>query len=165
MPKPLVFWRTDEEDDYVHTEKDCVEIANAKTVQCGAIEDAQRSGHTRACPYCQKARNLPERKEADVVKIKADAPAVQKAPVWIATLAAVACTWLCCLLYYNEQNTDIKMLHITMGMLQQKRIIRKRTKAVTAKGMTQVNPQVMTMENAKDIQADTLKDIQKGKIL
>nr|DAK17803.1 MAG TPA: hypothetical protein [Ackermannviridae sp.] len=57
------------------------------------------------------------------------------------------------------------MLHITMGMLQQKRIIRKRTKAVTAKGMTQANPQVMTMENAKDIQADTLKDIQKEKIL
>lgn len=108
MPKPLVFWRTDEADDYVHTEKDCAEIVNAKTVQCGAIEDAQRSGHTRACPYCQRARNLPEKKETAVVKSKAGAPTVQRASAWVATLAAIACTWLCCWLYYNEQSTDIK---------------------------------------------------------
>lgn len=108
MPKPLVFWRTDEADDYIHTEKDCVEIADAKTVQCGSIEDAKRCGHTRACPYCQRARNLPEKKETAVVKSNSGAPAVQKATVWIATLAAVACTWLFCWLYYNDQSIGIR---------------------------------------------------------
>ena len=115
MPKPLVFWRTDETDDYIHTEKDCVEIADAKTVQCGSIENAQRCGHTRACPYCQRARNLPEKKETAVVKSNSGAPAVQKATVWIATLAAVACTWLCCWLYYNDQGIDIKNVAYNNG--------------------------------------------------
>lgn len=52
MPKQLVFWRTDKNDDYVHTNQHCPEIENAKTVQCGTIEQAQSSGHVRACPKC-----------------------------------------------------------------------------------------------------------------
>lgn len=52
MPKTLVFWRTDVHDDYVHTNQHCPEIVNAKTVQCGSIEQAQHTGHVRACPKC-----------------------------------------------------------------------------------------------------------------
>lgn len=52
MPKQLVFWRTDKNDDYVHTNQHCPEIENAKTVQCGTIEQAQQTGHVRACPKC-----------------------------------------------------------------------------------------------------------------
>lgn len=52
MPKQLVFWRTDRNDDYVHTNQHCPEIENAKTVQCGTIEQAQHTGHVRACPKC-----------------------------------------------------------------------------------------------------------------
>ena len=52
MPKQLVFWRTDQNDDYVHTNQHCPEIENAKTVQCGTIEQAQHTGHVRACPKC-----------------------------------------------------------------------------------------------------------------
>ena len=54
MPKQLVFWRTDKNDDYVHTNQHCPEIVNAKTVQCGTIEQAQHTGHVRACPKCHE---------------------------------------------------------------------------------------------------------------
>lgn len=52
MPKPLVYWQLDVQDDYVHTSSSCPDIVNAKDVRCGTIEDAQKTGHTRSCPYC-----------------------------------------------------------------------------------------------------------------
>lgn len=53
MPKPLVLWRLDVQDDYVHTSAHCPEIEAARRVQCGTIEEAQASGHVRACQYCR----------------------------------------------------------------------------------------------------------------
>lgn len=55
MPKPMVFWRTDVPDEYVHTISTCSCIAEAKTVRCGTIEEANEAGHVKKCILCEVA--------------------------------------------------------------------------------------------------------------
>lgn len=64
MPKPLVYWQLDVQNDYVHTSPSCPDIVNAKNVRCGTVEDAQKTGHNRACPLC----GVVEKSKKDMVE-------------------------------------------------------------------------------------------------
>ena len=100
MPKQLVFWRTDRNDDYVHTNQHCPEIENAKTVQCGTIEQAQHTGHVRACPKCYEKGATCERLQP-TAKSQPPKPAETKddANKYLGTAVAVLAL-LCCFVWW-----------------------------------------------------------------
>ena len=100
MPKQLVFWRTDKNDDYVHTNQHCPEIENAKTVQCGTIEQAQHTGHVRACPKCYEKGATCERLQP-TAKSQPPKPAETKddANKYLGTAVAVLAL-LCCFVWW-----------------------------------------------------------------
>lgn len=100
MPKQLVFWRTDQNDDYVHTNQHCQEIENAKTVQCGTIEQAQHTGHVRACPKCYENGVTCERLQP-TAKSQPLKPAETKddANKYLGTAVAVLAL-LCCFVWW-----------------------------------------------------------------
>lgn len=100
MPKTLVFWRTDVHDDYVHTNQHCPEIVNAKTVQCGTIEQAQHTGHVRACPKCYEKGATCERLQP-TAKSQPPKPAETKddANKYLGTAVAVLAL-LCCFVWW-----------------------------------------------------------------
>lgn len=100
MPKTLVFWRTDVHDDYVHTNQHCPEIVNAKTVQCGSIEQAQHTGHVRACPKCYEKGATCERLQP-TAKSQPPKPAETKddANKYLGTAVAVLAL-LCCFVWW-----------------------------------------------------------------
>ena len=100
MPKQLVFWRTDKNDDYVHTNQHCPEIVNAKTVQCGTIEQAQHTGHVRACPKCYEKSTACERLQP-TEKSQPPKPAETKDSANKCLGAAVAVlALLCCFVWW-----------------------------------------------------------------
>lgn len=100
MPKQLVFWRTDQNDDYVHTNQHCPEIENAKTVQCGTIEQAQQTGHVRACPKCYEKGAACERLQP-TAKSQPPKPAETKDDANKYLSAAVAVlALLCCFVWW-----------------------------------------------------------------
>ena len=100
MPKQLVFWRTDQNDDYVHTNQHCPEIENAKTVQCGTIEQAQHTGHVRVCPKCYENGVTCERLQP-TAKSQPLKPAETKddANKYLGTAVAVLAL-LCCFVWW-----------------------------------------------------------------
>lgn len=108
MPKTLVFWRTDVHDDYVHTNQHCPEIVNAKTVQCGTIEQAQQTGHVRACPKCYEKGETCERLQP-TAKSQPPKPAETKddANKYLGAAVAVLAL-LCCFVWWvnDTQHTS-----------------------------------------------------------
>lgn len=56
----MAYWRSDINDDYIHFYTSCQEIEKAKKISIGTIEEAQLSGHVRACPYCASIRKQNE---------------------------------------------------------------------------------------------------------
>lgn len=105
MPKTLVFWRTDVHDDYVHTNQHCPEIVNAKTVQCGSIEQAQHTGHVRACPKCYEKGETCERLQP-TAKSQTTKPAETKDDANKYLGAAVAALALLCCFVWWLNNTQ-----------------------------------------------------------
>ena len=104
MPKELVFWRTDVNDDYVHTNQHCPEIVNAKTVQCGSLEQAQHTGHVRACPKCYEKGTTCERLQP-TAKSQPPKPADTKDDANKYLGAAVAALALLCCFVWWLNNT------------------------------------------------------------
>ena len=105
MPKQLVFWRTDRNDDYVHTNQHCPEIENAKTVQCGTIEQAQHTGHVRACPKCYEKGATCDRLQP-TTKSQPPKPAETKDDASKCLVEAVALLALLCFVVWCLNDTQ-----------------------------------------------------------
>lgn len=68
--KNEAYWREDKKDDYIHFCFECPEIVSAKKIGKGTIEEANASGHVRACAKCNAAKaQIIKEKEEEQKKI------------------------------------------------------------------------------------------------
>lgn len=66
------YWREDKQDDYIHFCFECPELISAKKIGKGTIEEANASGHVRACPQCNVARLKMAKEAEDIQKQRAE---------------------------------------------------------------------------------------------